>query len=659
MVLAVVDAGRVATLTAARGVQHRHLAGLLDVVSNVQPGELPPGVSGAADAAVAVAELVPGRTLERQLAQQPLAAGKAVAWILRLVDAVQALHMKGTVHGAISPWSVIAEPEGRAIAPTLAQLIAPAVGAYCPPERLRGGADAPSDDIWALHATLYSALTGKPPFLATQRDALTKQMLAGRPKTLAEHGLDEPALAEIVARGLMGERRLRVTDLGELSRALDGWERDPRALPAKRPPAPRPAPRSVVDLVATPAAARVDDIVIDGALLPVEGTQAPALVVGASAPRGQPPRLSTASSALPSGPPPLPVAAAPVASGPPPLPVASPSVAAAPPPLPVASLLAPGASSLLAPSPALTAPPPLPAVTAPPPLPAMTAPPTQPQAAAIVAAALPPLPPEPAWSPVPQASLSELVAQLPKAAPAPVALARANPPSRRLSFNPFERKRKLWPIVVGAAAMGGLGVYVAVGASGQPAPPPAPSAAAVQIAPKPRAPEKPKVSAAEARDSCVRSHFPERAFQAGVEFGFVCEEGDFREAARQLFTVVKQQPLAAEAGKAEAVAAGLSWYELPAASIIRKSCCVASTGVVLPETVGWCEQLQSAVRRIADDSDKSGDVAPGVRAFDKAVNCLYVHRINRPYTYQVPPTDPQRKVFQRFLSQAAISEASR
>jgi hypothetical protein len=261
-----------------------------------------------------------------------------------------------------------------------------------------------------------------------------------------------------------------------------------------------------------------------------------------------------------------------------------------------------------------------------------------------------------------QPSLDQLVAQLPKPSPAPFPAVVAPVPApakRRLSFNPFERKRRLWPIVLGAAAMGGLGVYVAVSVSGAQAPAPAPSAALPVAVPKPRAAEKPKLSPAETREACVRSHFPERTFQSGLELGFVCEEGDFRELSHRLFTVVKQQP-STEPSKAAADASlALGWYELPAAAIIRKSCCVAATPVALPETVGWCEQLQSAVRRLADDSDKAGDVAPGARAFDKAVTCLYVHRINRPYTFAGPPSEPQRRAFQRFLSLAAVSDARR
>jgi hypothetical protein len=104
---------------------------------------------------------------------------------------------------------------------------------------------------------------------------------------------------------------------------------------------------------------------------------------------------------------------------------------------------------------------------------------------------------------------------------------------------------------------------------------------------------------------------------------------------------------------------GLDWYELPATAIIRKSCCDGATPVILPETPGWCEQLQTVVRRIADDSSKAGDLAPGARAFDKAVACLFANKVGKWYAYEKAPTDANRQAFQQFLSRAAISEARR
>jgi hypothetical protein len=105
--------------------------------------------------------------------------------------------------------------------------------------------------------------------------------------------------------------------------------------------------------------------------------------------------------------------------------------------------------------------------------------------------------------------------------------------------------------------------------------------------------------------------------------------------------------------------AGLDWYELPATAIIRRHCCPAAAPLTLPESAGWCEQLQSAVRRVADDSSKAVDLAPAARSFDKAVNCLFVNKIARPYPYEKPPTELNRSAFQQFLGRAAVSDARR
>ncbi|HEX3851510.1 MAG TPA: hypothetical protein VHW01_11120, partial [Polyangiaceae bacterium] len=270
VVLLAADAGRLTTLDSARGVKHRHLTGVIDVVREVDAASLPSGRALPPGFGVAVAEFVPGKTLHGELLQSGMNPSKAVAWILRLADAVQALHGAGAVHGALSPRSVIAVPEGRAIAPVLSQLVAPGIGAYCPPERLKGSAETAPDDVWALHATLYAALTRQAPFNAPSRDALLKQMLSGRPKPLSAFGIDEPALQEIVDRGLAYEKRVRVTELAEFVQTLDGWEREPRAMPPKRQVPPRPAPRSLMDIVGATGLGkdRDDGIVIDGSALP-------------------------------------------------------------------------------------------------------------------------------------------------------------------------------------------------------------------------------------------------------------------------------------------------------------------------------------------------------------------------------------------------------
>src|SRR4051794_28246865 len=97
VVLAVADAGRLAMLDSARGVKHRHLASVLDIAREVDPGSLPNGQPLRAGYGVAVAEFVPGTTLHAEIARGVNPA-KAVAWTLRLADALLALHGAGAVH---------------------------------------------------------------------------------------------------------------------------------------------------------------------------------------------------------------------------------------------------------------------------------------------------------------------------------------------------------------------------------------------------------------------------------------------------------------------------------------------------------------------------------------------------------------------------------
>jgi hypothetical protein len=582
VVVAICESARQGTLAPARGVTHRHLTSLIDVVREIPAGTFPDRVKVPAGAVAGVAEHVPGRTLRSLLEQGPLHAAKAVAWVLRLADAVQALHAVGSVHGAISPRSVLAAPEGRAIAPVLSQLVAPAIGAFCPPERLRGAAEAPTDDVWALYATLYAALTGKAPFSGSTRDALQREM-SKRPAPLSTFGVEEPALQEITAHGLVAERRGRALDLAELVEALDGWERDPKMLPPPAPP-PRPAAKGLGDIVGGTAfgVARDDDIVIDDTALPDDQGRS------ADFPDDE---LATVMAKLP------------------------------------AAMLA-GLAAAAA----------------------------HPQTRS--------LPRETAASSMPA-----------EVGPQPVA---APTPPKRVSLNPFARKRNLVPWVA-AAAVAGAGVAYLVLASKRGADPKSQASAEARPAPpRPAAMPTAKKDPDVARDECVVAHFPPSSFEGKPDFSFVCKDGEFRETAGRLHAMVIATD-AADAGDASFAdgAPGLSvnaareeardggvtgplfgWYELPATAIIRKTCCPGAAPIVLPEIRARCEELQSVVRRLAEDSAKSVDLAPGARNFDKAVGCIYAKHLRHGYAYE-RPTPANRALFQQFLSRAAIIGARR
>ncbi|HEY0466123.1 MAG TPA: hypothetical protein VGC79_18060, partial [Polyangiaceae bacterium] len=240
--------------------------------------------------------------------------------------------------------------------------------------------------------------------------------------------------------------------------------------------------------------------------------------------------------------------------------------------------------------------------------------------------------------------------------------------TKKISINPFERKRSVWPLVVIAAIVGGGGVYLAVAPDAAQPPLQKEVVAPAAVLAKASQPARPKLSAGERRDACVASYFDPGAFETGQNFGFVCGDGDFRDVATQLQRLARptrargdDAGAAPEPTRADAAAraSGLDWYELPATAIIRKSCCDGATPITLPETPGWCEQLQTVVRRIADDSSKAGDLAPGARSFDKAVSCLFANRVGKMYSYEKAPTAANRAAFQQFLSRAAISEARR
>ncbi len=310
---------------AVRGERHVHLAAITDVVTKPDPGAVPGG-SLASGAGVAIAELVPGQTLHGQLARGRVHPFKAVAWLLRLVDAVQLLHHRGGPHGAISPYTIVVEPFGRAIAPVLGTLVAPPIAAYVSPERLSGAGPSPEDDVWALHAVLYTALTGRVPFEGGVQ-SLLKRVKSGPPKTLADHGVSEPNLQRILERGLEPDERRRTTELDPLAAALDAWERgrEPEPLRPKPPRVLRASHAAVVETIAfdVSSLAAVDAVPAP----PAPAAADPALAAPAAAP------LAAPSIALPDpNPPPAPaiVAAAPVAP-------VTPAAAPAPVRAPVAS----------------------------------------------------------------------------------------------------------------------------------------------------------------------------------------------------------------------------------------------------------------------------------------------------------------------------------
>ncbi|MFF4602075.1 serine/threonine-protein kinase [Streptomyces sp. NPDC001339] len=153
---------------AAARINHPNVVGVHDVVDD-------------AGLPCIVMEYVPSTTLGDAI-KEAARAGSSVppreaARIGRgMVAALRAAHAAGVLHRDVKPGNVLLSDDGRVVLTDFG--IAVATGAstltktgelvgsidYLAPERVKGGTPGPASDLWALGATLYQAVEGRPPF---------------------------------------------------------------------------------------------------------------------------------------------------------------------------------------------------------------------------------------------------------------------------------------------------------------------------------------------------------------------------------------------------------------------------------------------------------------------------------------------------------------
>ncbi|MFF9477863.1 serine/threonine-protein kinase [Streptomyces sp. NPDC014733] len=158
-----------------------------------------------------------------------------------MIAALRAAHAAGVLHRDVKPGNVLLGNEGRVVLTDFGIAVASGtstltktgelVGSidYLAPERVKGGTPGPASDLWALGATLYQAVEGRPPFRKTTAvesayaiavDPLEPPAHAGPLAPLIEALLEkEPGdrpTAEVV------EQALRTAE-AEVDTALIGW----------------------------------------------------------------------------------------------------------------------------------------------------------------------------------------------------------------------------------------------------------------------------------------------------------------------------------------------------------------------------------------------------------------------------------------------------
>ena len=188
-----------------------------------------------------VMEHVPSQTLSEVLRDQgALPVDDVVRIGLDVLAAIDAAHRAGIVHRDVKPANVLVGAGGRAwltdfgIATSAGDPHLTAHGvvvgspSYVAPERVRGEEPGPPADLWALGATLYTAVVGRPPF--ERGNAMATMLAAVREEVPPAAGPLEPLLHSLLAKDPTS--RMTVEEARHELLGLEDRARGPAAAPA-------------------------------------------------------------------------------------------------------------------------------------------------------------------------------------------------------------------------------------------------------------------------------------------------------------------------------------------------------------------------------------------------------------------------------------------
>jgi len=231
---------------------------------------------GGLTRAFIVMPFVPGKTLREAIdGAQPLSAAELRRIVAEIADGLAFLHEHNVTHRDLTPKNVFLTDEGKVLIldfglarmhdRSTLTLNGQWLGtlAYCAPEQLRNETDLHAD-LYGLGATLYDALTGRPPFVADNVMALMEMIGGEDPEPPSAHNpavpedLDELVLALLAKEPV--QRPASAEDVAKTLRAPRGERR------AKPDPHDRNSPpRLAIRATSSSAARAILDAAMTGA----------------------------------------------------------------------------------------------------------------------------------------------------------------------------------------------------------------------------------------------------------------------------------------------------------------------------------------------------------------------------------------------------------
>ena len=197
-----------------------------------------------------VMSLLEDGSLEDQLQQGPIGWRDACKLMLIVAETVDAAHQQSVIHRDLKPANIMLSGTGRPLvadfgiaraidsSTSLQSTAITMTPAYSPPEVIEGADPTVAADVYALGATLFALIDGKPPFVASKNEsifALLSRVASDPVRDLRPTGVPDPVCV-VIEKAMSKAPAERHSTAGEFAVALSHAADTPPASEERQPP---------------------------------------------------------------------------------------------------------------------------------------------------------------------------------------------------------------------------------------------------------------------------------------------------------------------------------------------------------------------------------------------------------------------------------------